>query len=132
MTAQCYTVIAAQVTELGQTAELRVGFATPSVPTKVIHQYGVAPTANIGVMLDRSNITASVCDGILFKAVGGDFYIDTTVSTGGTASVDFNDEIFCAQSTAVWFGTYNLATSVAVKATSDNAAYEYLVVGRST
>lgn len=132
MTAQCYVAIAAHVADLGQNVEMRVGFATPSVPTKVIHQYGVAPTASVGIMLDRSNIVASVCDGVLFKAVGGDFYIDTTVSINGTASVDFNKEIFCAQSTAVWFGTYNLAASVAIRPTSDNAAFEYFVVGRST
>ena len=130
MAAQVSVTIAATVTELGEETDVRQKFATANTPTAHTKAYRTLATADTPEMLDLGDVAVSVCDGVWFKATGDEFWIDTTVSTGGAAS-DFAAELHVADGKSVWFEPPRATTSVAILA-STAAAYEYLVVGTTS
>lgn len=130
MTASCSVTIAAEVTELGAELSVRQKFTTLSTPTAVTKQYRTLTTADTPEMLALGDVAVSVADGIWFKATGDEFWIDTTVSTGGTAS-DFVRELHVPDGKSAWFSPPQGTTSIAVLA-STAAAFEYMVIGKTS
>lgn len=131
MSASCTVIIAATTAEIGEEIDVRQRFATISVPTAVAHQYRTLTAADTPEMLVLGDVSVSVVDGIWFKATGDEFWVDTTVSAGGTAAADFHAELHVPDGTSEWFSPPKATTSIAILA-STAAAFEYLVVGKTS
>lgn len=109
---------------------VRQKYIGANAPGAVVHAYKTIATADTPEILDLGDVAVSVCDGILFIPNGNDFGIDTTLSTGGTAS-DYVKELHVTDSEPIYFTPPQLTTSIAVFC-STAVPYEYVVIGRTS
>jgi hypothetical protein len=127
MAAECSVMLAATVTGLGEEIDIRQKFST-EVPTVATHFYRTLAVADTPEIMELGGIAVSLCDGVLFKAIGNDFWIDTCLSVGGVAT-DFVSKLLVPSGTAQFFGPPQTTASIAILA-STAAAYEIVAVGR--
>ena len=127
MAATINMTIIAQVRELGEDIDIRERFDTTTTPTTVTHVKRTLATADTPEMLDLGGVAVSLCEALWFKASGGNFWLDTTVSTAGAAS-DFQKEVYVPSGKSVFITPTGTTASIGVLG-STAATFEYLAGG---
>lgn len=119
-----------RVTGLGAEIDVRKKYNIANAPEATLHAYKTLATADTPEMLVLGDVKVSVCDGIWFRAIGNDFGIDTTVSSGGAAS-DYVQRLQATDSEPIYFTPPQGTLSIAITC-STAVAYEYVVIGQTS
>ncbi len=133
MAAEGTVLCQVRVTGLGAEVDTRKKFTVSAAPTGVQHGVGICSTANSIVILPLGQIDNSKIDGVWFRAIGGNFWIDPALSAANTGI----HKLRVADSTCAYFQpgdsvAVSRVVSIGVMASTAGTTFEYTIVGRTS
>ncbi len=122
-----------RVAGLGTDVDVRKKFTTSVAPTGVQYGVGICSTVNSIVILPLGQIDSSKIDGLWFRAIGGNMWIDPALSATGVGI----HRLRVADSTVVYFQpgdsvAVSRVVSIGVMASTAGTKFEYTIMGRTS